>query len=161
MRTLLSRVCVFLLFMLCAQFALAGPLKEEEVIDLVKTSVAKIQWTHDASFNLKRGVGGELNSWIVSISCSGCSAALSSREHKVLVITLDREGTILCAVTSGVHKCGEKDGHGGVTSQGIGITDSQGNKIQVEERYQSSGGRSIAVEYHVCTSGACKLAPSS
>jgi hypothetical protein len=151
------RIFFFFIVMVWTQSALAEPIKKEEIIDLVKASVTKTQWTHDASFNLKRGVGGELSSWIVSISCNACSSAIGPQEHKVLVITLDRDGNILCAVSSGVHRCGEKIGNGGITSQDMNITDAQGNKVEVEERYQSVGGRSISVEYYICPpSGACK-----
>jgi phage terminase large subunit-like protein len=115
----------------------ASPLPDRDAIERkVRTGLVGVPWVADAEVIVKRGAGGVLSRWVVAVACKACSG--DAAEVDLIVVGLDREGRVHCAVPEGAHVCAEPIG-GAVTSQTIAFRLHDGRKLAVEEQFHSGG----------------------
>lgn len=114
---------------------LPGP---ETIERKVRAGLSQIAWAGDAEVQVVRGQGGVLSRWVVAVACRTCSGATA--EVDLIVVGLDRDGAVHCAMPEGVHVCSEPL-TGGMTSQSFNFRLDDGRSVAVEEQFHGAGAK--------------------
>jgi hypothetical protein len=95
MKTISRSLTSVLVALLATACATTPALSEEGIVRMAREHVADTDWTKSATYDVQRGAGGVLSTWIVVVSCTTCVSADGSESNDIIVLGMDRNGNVL------------------------------------------------------------------